>query len=458
VAASGSSRAPETRRELDLFPAIALVVGHTIAVGIFLTPAEVIGALGSPRLTISLWIAAGGLVLAGAFSFGELASRYPQSGGLYVYLREAWGDRVAFLYGWQSLLVMDPGVTAALATGLSGYVAVVWPAAAGAERWMATACIWVAALLSIAGLTLSGRVLTALTAFKLLALIAVVVLVLAAGDGSWSHFAPRPEPARAGTIAGALPLAIVAVFFSFGGFWEASRVAGEVRRARRTVPIAFVVGIGCVTVVYVMVTTAFIYAVQVDEVTSGPELARRVGVQMLGRAGPPALALVVVLSALVSIMALLIVAPRLYLAMETDDAFPPALASINRATRTPARATAMLAILATGFVFLGTFQQIVAFFMCTTLTFVALAAAALLVVRRRSPRTSPFSAPLYPLTPIVFVTFVAGVVVLVAASQPFQSIAGFALVVLGLPARKLTGSRRAARSHRYPSARASRLP
>ena len=116
-------------RELGLRSATALVVGHAIGVGIFLTPADLIGALASPILTLGLWVVGGAMVLAGALTFGELASRFPLAGGPYIYLREAWGERVAFLYGWQSLLVMDPGVTAALTTGASQYLVVLWPAA-----------------------------------------------------------------------------------------------------------------------------------------------------------------------------------------------------------------------------------------------------------------------------------------------------------------------------------------
>jgi APA family basic amino acid/polyamine antiporter len=118
---------------LGLAPAVALVVGHTIGVGIFLTPAELIGALASPGLTLGLWLACSALVLAGAFTFGELASTYPLAGGPYIYLKEGWGEQIAFLYGWQALLVIDPGVTAALATGLAQYVALLWPAIAGGE-------------------------------------------------------------------------------------------------------------------------------------------------------------------------------------------------------------------------------------------------------------------------------------------------------------------------------------
>src|SRR5262249_23137043 len=130
-----------TVRELGFWSATALVVGHTIGVGIFLTPSQLIGALASPGWTVLLWLVCGALVLAGALTFGELASRYPEAGGLYVYLRAAWGSRVAFLYGWQSVLIMDPGVTAALAIGLAPYVVAVWPAAAGRERWLALGTI-----------------------------------------------------------------------------------------------------------------------------------------------------------------------------------------------------------------------------------------------------------------------------------------------------------------------------
>ncbi len=176
-------RLERSERSFGFWSTTALVAGHTIAVGIFLTPAQLIGALASPALTLGLWLACGALVLAGALTFGELASRYPQAGGLYVYLQKGWGSQIAFLYGWQSLLVMDPGVTAALAAGLAQYLVVIWPAAAGTEPWLAVAAIWILALISIAGMTLSARVFTAMTALKLLALAGVVLAAFAVGDG-----------------------------------------------------------------------------------------------------------------------------------------------------------------------------------------------------------------------------------------------------------------------------------
>jgi APA family basic amino acid/polyamine antiporter len=380
-------------------------------------------------------MACGGLVFAGALTFGELASRYPVAGGLYVYLREGWGARVAFLYGWQSLLIMDPGVAAALATGLSEYAVLLWGPAGGAERWIAIAVIWLLAIVSMAGLGLSAGLLAAMTVLKCLAFAGVFGLALAAGSGSWSHFEPfAARHANAVPLAEAVGLAFVGIFFSFGGFWEASRIAGEVSDAPRTMPVALAVGVSAVTVIYFATTVAFVYLAPVGHMTSASAFAQRAGEAMLGPAGPAALGSVVILSVIASLLALLIMAPRLYVAMHQDRLFPGTLASVSQSRGAPARATALLAVLASGYVLAGTFQEILAFFMCTTLVFVSLAAAALFAVRRRVPERPPFQLPGYPVTPVLFIGLVAAVVVLIAVSRPLPAVAGIIIVLLGLPA------------------------
>jgi APA family basic amino acid/polyamine antiporter len=294
---------------------------------------------------------------------------------------------------------------------------------------------------------LSARVLGVLTAGKLLALAAVVVAGFAAESGSLAHFEPflerRDTPVP---LAEGVALALVGVFFSFGGFWEASRIAGDVRRPGRTMPAALAIGVAGVTAAYAAIASAFIYLVPVEEATDAAAFARRAGEAMFGQAGPAVLAWTVVLSVLASVLALLIMAPRLYVAMHRDGLFPSALAAVHPATRAPARATALLALLSSAFVLAGTFQQIAAFFMCTSLVFVALAAAALIVVRRRSPAAAPFASPAYPAAPALFILLVVAVVVLVAVNQPLQAAAGFALVLLGLPVHRLAGAAALARA------------
>jgi APA family basic amino acid/polyamine antiporter len=428
-------------RGLGLGPATALVVGHTVAIGIFLTPAELIGSLGAPALTLGVWLAFGALVLAGALAFGELASRYPRAGGPYVYLREAWGSQVAFLYGWQCLLVMDPGVVAALAAGAAQYVAAAWPETAGYERWVAVASLWVLALVNMAGLRASARALGALTALKLIVLIAVVGLAFGAGNGSWSHLAPfwtrRPD---APPLGEALALGLVGAFFSFGGFWEASRVAGEVRDPRRTLPLALVIGVTAVLAIYLATTVAFMYLVAPGEATSAADFTRLAGLALLGDAGPRLLALAVIVSVLASLTALLMMAPRLYVAMCRDGVLPGWLAPGERDSS--ARATALLASVASLYAWLGDFQQIVAFFLCTALGFIALSVAGLLALRRRDgPEAGVFRTPARAAVPVSFVILVTVVVLVVGIARPWQALGGVTLVLLGLPAYRLLSSR-----------------
>jgi basic amino acid/polyamine antiporter, APA family len=446
---------PEDPRRIGLWSATALVVGHTIAVGIFLTPAQLIGALGAPSLTLGLWLSCGALVFAGALTFGELAARYPRAGGPYVYLREGWGERVAFLYGWQSLLVMDPGVTAALAAGLSQYLIVLWPAAAGSEPLLAVAAIWLLTLLNLAGLTLSARVLGALTILKLLALAAIVIAAFTAGHGSWSNFTPFFDRRAGGPpIVEALALGLIGAFFSFGGFWEASRIAEEVRDPTRTLPRALALGVACVTLAYIVTTVAFMYLVPAGSATTAAEFARRAGEAVLGTAGPPVFASIVVLSVVASAMALLLMAPRLYVAMHRDGLFPAALAALRPGTQTPARAMILLAFLSSLFVLAGTFEQILAFFLCTALGFIALAASALFVIRgrerkkeqerkkeeggrKKDAQPARFRTAGYPVTPALFVLLILAVVGMVAIARPLQALAGVAVVLAGLPAHRL---------------------
>jgi APA family basic amino acid/polyamine antiporter len=298
----------------------------------------------------------------------------------------------------------------------------------------------------MAGLRLSARVLNLVTAFKVLALLAIVVGAFTVGVGSWSHFSPfaarRPG---APPMREALGLGLIGAFYSFGGFWEASRVAGEMRDPRRELPRALAFGVAIVTVVYVATTLAFLYLVPAEEAATASAFARRAGEALVGRTGAPAFAAVVVVSVVASVLALLLMAPRLYLAMASDGLFPAALARMHPRTKAPARATALLASIASVFVLSGTFSQILALFMCTTLVFVGLAAAGLFVVRRREPGAPEFAAPGYPATPALFVLLVFAVVAAIALARPLPALAGFALMLTGLPVHTWLSGRGALR-------------
>lgn len=441
--AGGREAAVPPSGAIGVWSASALVVGYTIGVGIFLTPVELIGTVGSPALTFALWIGCGGLAVAGALTFSELASRLPRAGGPYVFLREGWGPRVAFLYGWQSLLVMDPGVAAALATGVAPYLVVVWPAASGHERWLALATIWVLTFVTLLGVRLSARTMMVMTVGKLLALAVVIAVAFSSGTGSWSHFAPADNTPVGGLPLGAvLAVGIISVFFSFGGFWDTSRIADQVTRPARTLPIALTLGVGCVTLVYVATTAAFIYLVPPSLARSPTAFAEIAGRAMFGSAGPRVFAAIVIVSVASSALGLLIMAPRLYVAMSADGVFPAAFAPVNPRSGTSVRSTLVLAVLASVFSSVGSFREILTFFMCPTLAFVALAAAASVPLRRRAPDAAGFRAPGYPWTMGGFVALLMVVIGAVAINQPLQAIGGLAVVLLGLPVYPLTDAAR----------------
>ncbi|HYP53743.1 MAG TPA: amino acid permease, partial [Pyrinomonadaceae bacterium] len=232
------------RRELGLASATALVVGEVVAVGIFLTPAGMAKSLGSPALVLAVWLLMTLTALCGALCYGELASRFPEAGGAYVYLREAYGPAVAFLYGWMAFLVMDTGLTAALAVGLAGYAVYLPGVSPSWAKAIAVASIVLAAAVNVLGVRAGARLVRWLTALKLGVLAFIMLWGFARGLGDWSHFTPFVEP-RAGSapLAGALAGALVSAFFSFGGWWDLSKLAGEVREPARNLPRALVAGV-----------------------------------------------------------------------------------------------------------------------------------------------------------------------------------------------------------------------
>src|SRR5262245_15595624 len=217
----GEQAAP---RSLGLDLAVALVVGEVIGIGIFLTPADMIKALGSPFWVLVVWLFVGTTALCGALCYGELAARYPHAGGGYVYLREIWGPGVAFMYGWKSLLVMDPGLTAALAAGLARYVAFLMPLAPAAEKGVGVAAILFLAVVNVLGVKLGAGLLQALTLLKLALLAVIVVWGVASGRGDATNFLPlvasRPGSAP---LLGGLAAGVVGAFFAFGGFWDVAK-------------------------------------------------------------------------------------------------------------------------------------------------------------------------------------------------------------------------------------------
>lgn len=399
-------------------------------------------SLGSPLLVIIVWLAMGGMALSGAFCYGELAARFPRTGGGYVYLREAYGPRLGFLYGWKCFLVMDPGLTAALAAGMASYVGFIVHLSSLGTKAVAIAVVVAIAAANILGVRLGARLLRSLAVLKIVSLGFIVLWGVLGRFGDWGNLLPfadqRPGSAPLLTaVAGGM----LAGFFSFGGWWDLSKMGGEVRDPQRTLPRAIAFGVCIVTLVYVSTSVAFMYLVPLERVTSGETFAAQAGQALFGAAGARVFSGIVVVSVLGSLTAIIMAAPRVYYAMAEDGLFFKTAASIHPRFGTPARAITLQAVLASVLIALGTFQQIIAYFIFVTVIFIGLTVAALFVLRRGG-KGSTYSTPGYPATPLLFLSLVVLLLVLIAGHDSNQALLGVAVVGLGLPVYELVVRKR----------------
>ena len=431
------------KRQIGLRSATALIVGEVIAVGIFLTPAGMAKSLGSPVWLLLVWLVMGAMALCGALCYGELAAQFPEAGGGYVYLREAYGAPVAFMYGWMALLVMDPGLTAALAVGLASYVGYIHKLSPAALRAVAIGSIVFVALVNVRGVKLGSWLIRWLTILKLGLLAIVLLWGFGFRLGHWSNFTPLvAQRAGSGPLLGALAGGLVGAFFSFGGWWDLSKLAGEVRDPTRTLPRALVFGVTIITLVYILTSAVFIYLVPLERVTSGETFAGQAGEVLFGRLGGNLLSIVVIVAVLGSLSAVVMSAPRVYFAMARDGLFMPALAKVHPRFETPARAIVLQAALASTLVLLGTFNTIISYFIFVVVIFIALTVIALFVLRHKTSGNIAYRTPGYPATPIVFLVLITLLLVLLAGHDPAQALLGVVVVELGLPAYYLVFRRK----------------
>lgn len=432
------------RRELGLGSAAAAVAGEAIAVGIFLTPAGMAKSLGSPFWLLVVWLTLGALTLSGALCFGELAARFPQAGGLYIYLREAYGSRVAFLYGWMSLFVMDPGITAAIAMGMAAYASyiVAWPPIV--TKLVGVGAIVLLCFLNILNTRIGAGLLRALTWLKFLILGVLVVWALVFHLGSWSHFKPFVAQHPGSTpLLPALAGALVAAFFSFGGWWDVSKIAGEVKDPTRTLPRALVLGVLAVIAAYIAVSAIFIYLVPIESVTSDQTFVAQAGAVLFGRIGADLLSGAVVICVLGTLAALIMVCPRVYYAMAKDGIFLSSVSRTHPVHGTPSRAIMIQGTMSSILVLLGTFDQILGYLIFSAVLFLGLTVAGLFLLRRRSHDQLPsVPTPGYPVTPLLFLLLVAAMLFLMAMRSPRQASLGILVVLAGLPVHEIIHRRR----------------
>lgn len=429
----------ELRRTLSQRDLIFIVVGTVIGSGIFLTPGAVVRAAGSGGMALVAWTVGGILSLLGALTFAELGASRPQSGGLYVYLRDAFGPALAFLFGWTMFLVIGSGSLATLASAFPRYVAAFVPVSDTAARVISIAMIIAVAALNVRGTRESANVQGLATALKAGVLLVLATLLVALGDAPAASAAAVPQPwwpeqmslaVLAGTMTG-----MIGVLWAYEGWQYVTFSAGEMVNPQKDFGRSIVIGTVLLIGIYVFANVGYFAALGIGGVASSSRVASDAAGAVLGPWAGRALAVVILISIFSASNGLTLTLPRLFFAMAQDRLFFKRLAEVHPRFGTPAWAIAGTAFWSIVLVLTGTFEQLLTYVVFMSWLWFALAALAIFAYRRREPDAPrPFRTPGYPLTPILFVLSALGIVVNTVFTQPVQSLIGLGITVLGLPA------------------------
>ena len=442
MSGAGGDR-PGLLRVLGLGDVVGIVIGSVVGSGIFIVPATIALEVRSPMLILAVWLVGGVLSLAGAFCFAELGGLFPQAGGMYVYLREAYGRPLAFLFGWTVFLVIDTGAMAALASAFSTkYLPHFVDLPPTGTRLVSVAFIAFLVVVNLLGVRRGANLQNLLTVIKLVSIVAVSMLVFAFGRGSTANFvAPPVEPASLGLL-GRFAVALVACLWAYKGWEAATFSAGELRNPRRDLAAGLIAGNLIVVALYLVTNLAYLWVVPAAEMAASPRIAAEALTRAVGPGSASALSLLILLSILGAANTNVLTTPRVMFAMARDGLFFQRLRHVHARFHTPDLAILAMGGWATVLTLSGTFEQLLAFVVFGQWLFFGLTAAAVLVLRRRRPELErPVRTPGYPVTPVLFVLAAVFIAASAALAHPWNAAAGLGLIVLGLPAYALWRSR-----------------
>ena len=435
-------------RAIGLGSAILLVVGNTIGSGIFLTTGVMADAVPSTSLLLLAWALGGVLAITGGLTYSEMGAMYPRSGGVYVFLREAYGSLPAFLYGWVALLVVVSGGLAAVAVGFAEYLSYFFPSlgtsrvvlatsspafAISAGQLVAAASIVVLGAINYVGVRSGNFTNVVLTAAKVAGLAALPVLAIVAWrvTPALTPIVP-PDLARPAASFG---VAMIAVLWTYEAWYFVTYAAGEIQDPRRNLPRALVAGLLLLTAIYLIVNVAYFFALTLDEMRGVPRVAERAAAAMAGPKGAAFVALTVIVSTFGCNAAGLLAGSRLLFAMAADGVFFPAASRIHPRYRTPHLAIVALTIWSALLALSGTYEQLFTYVMFSSILFNVAAGLAVFRLRRTRPdHPRPYRTWGYPIVPVVFIGGSLAFVTNTLLERPAESLAGLVLLLLGLPA------------------------
>ncbi len=418
-------------RALGLGSAIAVLVGSTIGSGIFRVPSTVAADAGSVGGVMLVWVGGAIIALFGALTLAELAAAYPESGGIYIFLREAFGPLVAFLFGWTQLLIIRPSAFGAIALIFADYAGSFLHLGAGGVRVLAGGLIAVLAFANIRSVRWGAAIENSTTAAKVVALLLVATLALLfAGEGG-----ALPGPVGLGGLDfGGLGIATIAVLWAYDGWADLTFMAGEIRSPERNLPRALIVGTVIVVGVYLLMNTAYLRVLPLSDVAASELVAADAATRLFGATGAALIAGLVMLSTFGSLNGAMMTGPRIFYAMARDGLFFRPIAAVHPRFRTPWAAIAFSAALGILYVSIRPFERLAGDFVLGIWPFYALAVAAVFLLRVRRPELSrPYRAVGYPFVPAVFLFASIALLANALVRQPAATGLDFGIILAGIP-------------------------
>ncbi len=451
-----SIQKPTLVRGLTLLDSVLLLVSGIIGSSIFLTAKDLALALPNPLLFFGVWILGGVISLCACVAFAELGSMYPDSGGQYIYLREAYGDLVAFLYGWMLFAVANGGSIAALSVASAAYMGNIIPAISQEHvisslagmpitRAHAVGLLLIAILtyVNVVGLRWGALLQNISTWTKFVAMAAFVVLGFAIGRGHWSNFSARPSGGlNQGMTMGLTPMqlisalgvGLIAVFWAYDGWVYVTWVAGEVKNPRRNVPLAMVLGVLVVGAIYLAMNVTYVYALPLSEIARHETIVHDAAAVLFSPGAAVWLSAMIAISCFSAAAACTLSGSRVYLAMAQDGAFFRRMAAIHPKWRTPAFSLIGQGIWAAVLTLSGRYDQLYTYVIFGMILSYTLTVIGLFILRWKRPDVPrPYRCTGYPWLPAIYVLVGVAWTLNTVIQRPAEAFWGALIVLIGVP-------------------------
>ena len=443
---------PSLVRGLTLLDSVLLLVSGIIGSSIFLTAKDIAGPLPQPVLFLLVWVLGGVISMFACFAFAELGAMFPDSGGQYIYLRDAYGDLPAFLYGWMLFAVANGGTIAALAVASAAYMGEIFPLISQKHVVLSVAgitltrahvvglgLIVVLTWVNVVGLRWGALLQNVSTWTKFAAMAAFVGLGFAVGKGSWSHFSVHTSGGLTmglgpGQLLSALGVGMIAVFWAYDGWVYITWVAGEVKEPRRNVPLAMVLGVLAVGVIYMAMNMTYVYALPLTEVAKHDTIAHAAAAQLFSPGAAVWLSAMIALSCFSAAATCTLSGARVCLAMAQHGLFFKRMAVIHPKWRTPSFSLIGLGIWAAVLAVSGRYDQLYTYVIFGMVLSYTLTVLALFILRWKRPDIPrPYRCTGYPWLPGFYVLIGTGWTLNTIITKPTESLWGIGIILIGIP-------------------------